>query len=172
MYINKTSPELDKFTSHRDKFTSHRVYIPKSIDSLLDEYARTLDVSKSRLIAIALDNEIVQSDNPFQFFKQEDIPFVAHDAEPDITQIRTLGKYLIDIKPKGLAIETYLLARRDFGVETMEEALKIIGWFKHQDETMQFYYPKQAMGRNPNNFLKIRCPVERAKHKTIKGVNE
>ena len=100
-----------------DAFEEVKVYIPKETMLILREASEELATPMSRLVAIALDNEL---DAPTAFnypCPMPESPYVEYAYAAEAGKIlRFLEKF-----PVGTSVDTLMLCRRDIGIESRAE---------------------------------------------------
>lgn len=105
--------------SPNDPFSLLKAFVPKSMEKILREKSKALGLPMSRLIAIALDNEL-DSPDPFNYPTQmPSSEFVEHAYTEEAQKlIRFLGKFKY-----GTGRDSIMLCRRDFGVVNRETVM-------------------------------------------------
>lgn len=101
-------------------YESVRVYLPVSLSKRLKEISRMKGMPMSRLLAIAMDNELDQEE-PFRYVC--DIP---DDDYVEYEHAHAAGKLLEWLlkMPTGAGVDMMLLARRDIGIFSRESVLR------------------------------------------------
>lgn len=95
-------------------FVQQQVYLPKSTARLLKEHSRRLGLPLSRLICIAIDNEL-DCERPFNY-PSPDVDGEAYVEYMYAHEAGRLMEFLATI-PTGTGEDMLLIARRDFGLE-------------------------------------------------------
>lgn len=97
-----------------DAFEVVKVYIPKGTHQLLKEASEDLETPMSRLMAIALDNEL-DADVPFNYpCPMPDAPYVEYAYANEAGKIMRFLEHF----PTGTSVDTLMLCRRDIGIES------------------------------------------------------
>jgi hypothetical protein len=104
-----------------DPFVRVDAYIPKSIYLILRQQSRLKGLPISRLINVAVDNEL---DAPEPFFYQTELPdpAPAYHEYQYAEEAQSILEYLSKI-PKGTGLDLLMLARRDMGITDKEKFL-------------------------------------------------
>jgi hypothetical protein len=103
-------------TEESAKFIQVKCYIPKKTYEKLREHSEALHQPMSKLLAIALDNEL---DAPAPFNYPCVMPNSVFIENAYLEEAQKIVRYLEDF-PKGVARDTLVLARRDIGIESRD----------------------------------------------------
>lgn len=154
-----------------DLFVAVKAYIPKTTFEFLREFSDHVRVPMSRLIAIAVDNELDQGENKFNY--PDNLPDHVEEFE-----YAAEAQKIIPVLEKcnaGMAVDTLLICRREIGIERREDMLGgikelldrgIVEWFKPR-RTTYAYLPSYRRIRIKGLSQK---QIRKKKFKRIEGV--
>ncbi len=102
-----------------DLFETVRLTLPKGLFKIVSDLAIEKQISPSRLISFAIDNEL---DTPKPFNYPCDLPT---DEYKEYTYVKEAGLILqfLKIVPNGVLKQTIALCRRDIGIESRKVLL-------------------------------------------------
>lgn len=130
-----------------DPFVEVKVYMPKSLHYILKARSNEVHMPISKLICIALDNELDVS-TPFLYPTElPDSPYVP-DAYVD--EAGKIYEFLKNI-PYGIARDHLLLCRRDMSIQTRDVLLLAYRELL-KTELIEEFYPENASFRYPLNY--------------------
>lgn len=141
-YTNKRAKQHRKPNA---AFEEVKVFLPKSVMEKIRKKAEETNIKMSRLIALAIDNEL-----------DAIIPFTYHCPMPTAPYIECafqmeagrVLKYLKDNFDNGTGVESLVICRRDMGIESRETVMfairellevKMIEVFKPKGLTDKIY---------------------------------
>ena len=106
-----------------DAFELFKSFLPKGTVALLRKFSTEKKLPMSRLVAIAVDNEISESVSPFNYAcPMPTSPFIEYAYADEAARVfRFLQGF-----PAGTTIDTIVLCRRDIGVESKDEVMLAI----------------------------------------------
>lgn len=117
-YYKKDDPNMKISTNDS---TIVKAYMPPMLHARLRDQSRLLGLPMSRLIAIAIDNELDQ-ECPFAY----DTSLPESDEEYNyVSEITTILDYICRY-PKGIGRDHLCLARHDFGIESRSTVLGVV----------------------------------------------
>lgn len=125
-------------------FTKIEVYIPNGTYKILSDMAEEKGMPKSRLVAIAIDNEL---DAPKPFHYPCNIPTDEYKEFMYAKEANMILKWLG--VTKGVNIESVMLCRRDLGLTSREEVLRALRDLFENDMIEKFKPKKVADGYDP-----------------------
>lgn len=155
-----------------DIFERTIAYIPKSVIEILRETSEETNIPMSRLICIAIDNEL-DTMKPFNY------PTVVPDEYQEFMyakEARLLLNFLHRC-PKGLGLDSIVLARRDVGVDSREDLLAAVKELLEQGH-IKWVRPSDTRTRYPKGYKKLiltdmnKNTVRAAKFKRLEGVSQ
>jgi hypothetical protein len=130
-----------------DPFVEVKVYMPKSLHYILKAKSNEAHIPISKLICIALDNEL---DVPVPFLYPTELPASPYVQDAYIDEAGKIYDFLKKI-PYGIARDHLLLCRRDMSVQTREVLLLAYRELLETDLIEEFY-PEDASFRYPLNY--------------------
>jgi hypothetical protein len=110
-YRSWSKSKTEKKPEH-DAFTMVKVYLPNDTVKLLKRRSEEDQIPVSRLIAIAVDNEL-DTVKPFQY--PCDTPDVPYQEYLYAKEAKAIIDFLMKF-PHGTSIDTLMLCRRDIGI--------------------------------------------------------
>ncbi len=112
-------PRSRKEKRDTDIFQSLISYMPKSVMELIRQKAEEIGMPMSRLVAIAVDNELDQSE-PFTY--PCPMPAEPYTEFTHVQEATKLFKFMQRL-PEGTTLESLMLCRRDIGLETRADLM-------------------------------------------------
>jgi hypothetical protein len=109
-----------KKPSPNDALVMNRAFVPRSIDGILRAAQAQLFLPMSRLVAVAVDNEL---DAPAPFTYNIDLPTNEYIELAYIDEAQKIIRYIQSKFPKGVGLDLLCLCRRDLGVPDKERFL-------------------------------------------------
>lgn len=140
-----------------------RTYAPMSVAQILKAKSDAINHPISKLIMIAVENEL-ESPNPFTYMQElPDIPFVQDAYAEEASKI---FEFLQKI-PYGIGKDSLLMCRRDMGI--MSKDTFLLGFRELENSGLiESFYPKKATFTYPLDYRYWRVKQEDAK--TIKRI--
>ena len=152
-YKNR-QPSTNK--SQKDWMAHPKTNIAKSTDQILREISLEREIPISKLIAIAIDNEL-GTENPFQFHYA-----LPSDLREGIMYPREAGRikeYMFSTVPNGTGLDQLLLCRRDMGIESKEVFLRAFRDLVAED-FIEYFYPQNAKFHYPKTYRFVKLKKE------------
>jgi len=159
-----------------DVFKAVNAFLPKHTVKMLEEISDDRRVPVSRLIAIAVDNEldcVPPFNYPITKPASEYVEFAYADEASKLLEF-------IERCPQGVGVDTLLLVRRDLGIENREitmlayrELLEqgLVEVFRPLKTSFNYgrdYRRVRAVGVDPNKLSRIR--YKRLEGESLKGI--
>ena len=140
-----------KKSKTNDMFDQLKVYIPVKTMDILKQASYDLEVPLSRLVAMALDNEL-DSTEPFNYpceLPTTDYVEYAYASEA--------GKLLamMQLLPQGIALDSIMLARRDIGVPDRKVVMLAVRELLEK-KLVEFYKPKRTSFNYHKDYVRLR----------------
>lgn len=141
-----------KFTPKEDNpFNERTLYVPVSLDSMLKALSEKHELPISRLICIAIDNEL-DVDVPFNYpCFQPESPYV------EFAYAEEAGKILkfLEKFPTGTGRDMLMLCRRDIGIDSRAEFM--LGYRELLEKKMiEEFRPLRTKFRYGRNYMYTR----------------
>jgi hypothetical protein len=131
-----------------DPYVLLRVYVPKSLAKKLEEFGDLKFLPQSKLVCIALDNELDQTD---AFNYPTSLPTnINFDENPYAHEAGLIVEFLKKM-PGGAPLDTLLLARRQIGIESRDTLKAAYAELLHHG-LIEEYYPKRAKFRYHHDY--------------------
>lgn len=148
-----------------DAFLLMKTWLPKKTAAIIKEKHLETGVAMSRLIAIAVDNEL-DSTMPFHYPWPSSFP----GEYVEYAYAEQAGKLLkfLERFPTGTQRESILLCRRDIGIETREEIIQAYRELIAQDLIQEFRTP-----HSQSIYVRVvgltREQIKKKKYKSVEG---
>lgn len=141
-----------------DAFEQLVVYIPKATARILRQKSEELGIPRSRLAAIAIDNEL-DATTPFHYPTPEPSNIYVEHAYANEASLlaRFLGRF-----KQGMGLDMIMLSRRDIGIPNREELMLAVRELREADVLEEALPPKKLNYENPPSYRYLR----------IKGVKD
>ena len=118
----------------KDLFESMNFFVPKETRLILEEYRERYKIPISRLVAIAVDNEL-DARQPFNY--PCEIP-EAYTEYLYATEAQKVLEFLSRL-PNGCNLQTIMLARRDIGVPGRKDIMAAIKELFEKNMVTEFH---------------------------------
>ncbi len=105
-----------RFDKENDPFGSVTAFLPKGTLAILKELSRTTGLPMSKLVSIAIDNEL---DSPAPFNYPCLLPSTVFVPGAYVEECQLITRYLMRF-PSGCGREQLMLSRRDIGIPNRE----------------------------------------------------
>jgi hypothetical protein len=102
----------ERYVKENNPFALIKVFFPKGTEDILREKSKASGLPMSRLIAIAVDNEL---DTPVPFNYQCELPSSVFVEFAYAEEAQKIARFLLRF-PSGTGRDTLMLCRRDIGV--------------------------------------------------------
>jgi hypothetical protein len=153
-----------------DAFTAVRAYLPNKTEKMLRHHAQHLGIPMSRLVAIALDNEL-DTKNPFNYpCNNPKTVYKEYNYAGEAGRILDFLRHF----PKGTTRVTLMLCRRDMDIPDRTLFLEALRELLHTDMVEEFTYTGRGSMYDKEN-LRIRVrnldtnKMRKYKYKTVEG---
>lgn len=154
-----------------EAFAEVKIFLPKSLHFMLKAKSDKDRIPVSKLITIAVDNEM-DVDTPFYY--PAIVPTTPYVESAYVDEAGKLYSFLEKVE-YGIGLEHLLLCRRDIGIEDKSTLLLAYRELLKNDLVEEFY-PDRSAFTHPINYryirLKIKAPKEINKNKTREMKNE
>ncbi len=109
-------PHKRRFNADQNPFEAMNVFFPKSIKTVLKEASTAMGLPMSKLVAIAVDNEL---DSPVPFAYNCLLPSSVFVPHAFVEESAKIVQYLMKF-PSGTGRDQLMLCRRDMGIPSKE----------------------------------------------------
>jgi hypothetical protein len=155
-----------------DPFEQVTIYMPKNLAYIIKSKSAELQLPASRLMCIALDNEL-DTPNPFYYPSEfPDKPFVQYAYAEEAGRIVDYLKKF----PSGTGRDTLLLARRDMGIANRSTLLLALRELMETGIVEEFKPRVTKFQHGPDyrylRLTEMKKPQKKNKYKKPKAAND
>lgn len=165
LYRTQKAPRVSN-----NAFKDEKVWLPKKTSELLREIAYDLQVPMSRLIAIAVDNELDQTP---AFRYPCEMPTSKYNEYQYAEEAQRLFDFLKSF-PSGTGIDTLMLCRRDMGIESRSTLMCAYRELLERG-VIEMFKPKNSQYYKAKDYQRVRVvgfskkELLQKKYKKIEG---
>lgn len=157
-------PKTRKFRYEQNPYYAVKAYLPKSIQEELQKRSDALGLPMSRLIAIALDNEL---DSPVPFTYVCALPASVFIPMAYVEEASKIATFLMKF-PTGVGRDQLVLFRRDMGIPNKETFMLAYRELLENGVIEEVNPPKKVKFDYPKGYKYTRLANQESKRKALK----